>query len=96
MAGGEDKQRFHVRISGRVQGVFFRASTESEARRLGLSGWVRNCPDGSVELVAEGATTKLEDLLAWCRHGPPRAEVEDVQVEWGPFTGEFPNFRTTR
>jgi acylphosphatase len=96
MAGGEDKQRVHVRISGRVQGVFFRASAEAEARRLGLSGWVRNCPDGSVELVAEGPKAKLDELLAWCRHGPPRAEVEDVQVEWGPFTGEFPNFRTTR
>ena len=96
MAGGEDKQRVHVRITGRVQGVFFRASAESEARRLGLSGWVRNCPDGSVELLAEGPKAKLDDVLAWCRHGPPRAEVEDVQVEWGLFTGEFPNFRTTR
>ena len=96
MTGSEDKQRVHVRISGRVQGVFFRASAETEAKRLGLTGWVRNRPDGSVELVAEGAKTRLDDLLAWCRHGPPRAEVEDVQAEWGTFTGEFPNFRTTR
>jgi acylphosphatase len=96
MAGGEDKQRVHVHITGRVQGVFFRASAEAEAKRLGLTGWVRNRPDGSVELVAEGSRTKLDDLVAWCRHGPPRAEVDDVQIEWGPFIGEFPSFRATR
>jgi acylphosphatase len=96
MAGSEDRQRVHVRITGRVQGVFFRASAEAEAKRLGLTGWVRNRPDGSVELIAEGPRTRLDDLVAWCRHGPPRAEVEDAQIEWGPFTGEFPNFRTTR
>lgn len=96
MASGEDKQRVYVRIIGRVQGVFFRVSAESEAKRLDLTGWVRNRPDGSVELVAEGTKARLDDLIAWCRHGPPRAEVEDVQVEWQPCTGEFPNFRTTR
>ena len=96
MAGGEQRQRVQVRISGRVQGVFFRASAEAEARRLALTGWVRNRPDGSVELVAEGSKTSLDNLIAWCRRGPARAEVEDVQVEWGLFTGEFTNFRTTR
>ena len=96
MAGGDEKRRAHIRVYGRVQGVFYRASAEAEARRLGLKGWVRNCPDGSVELVAEGLKTSLDDLIAWCRRGPPHAEVEDFRVEWREFTGEFPSFRTTR
>jgi acylphosphatase len=96
MAGGENNARVRVRVHGIVQGVFFRASAEAEAKRFGVSGWVRNCPDGSVELVAEGAKAKLEDFIAWCRHGPPRAEVEHVEIEWQEFTGEFARFRTTR
>jgi acylphosphatase len=95
MAGG-DNARVHLRIYGQVQGVFFRASTEAEARRLGLTGWVRNRPDGSVEVVAEGPKAKLEELLAWCRHGPPRAQVDRVEVEWGEAGGEFSGFRTSR
>jgi len=96
MPGGENRRRVHVRICGQVQGVFFRASAEAEANRLGLTGWVRNRPDGSVELVAEGDQARLDALVAWCRHGPPRAEVDDVQIEWRDFTGEFAYFRTTR
>jgi acylphosphatase len=88
--------RVHLRIYGQVQGVFFRASTESEARRLGVTGWVRNRPDGSVEAVAEGPKADLENLLAWCRHGPPRAQVDRVEVEWGEATGEFSGFRMAR
>ena len=95
MAGGEHA-RIHLRIHGQVQGVFFRASTEVEARRLGLTGWVRNCPDGSVEVVAEGPRARLEDLVAWCRHGPPRAQVDHVEIEWSAATGEFSGFRTAR
>jgi acylphosphatase len=95
MAGGENA-RVHLRIYGQVQGVFFRASTEAEARRLGLTGWVRNCPDGSVEVVAEGPRVKLEALVAWCRHGPARAQVDHVEIEWSEATGEFSGFRTTR
>jgi acylphosphatase len=86
----------HLRIHGQVQGVFFRASTEAEARRLGLTGWVRNRPDGSVEVIAEGPKAKLEDLVAWCRRGPPRAQVDRVEVEWGEAAGEFSGFRTSR
>ncbi|HEY1267823.1 MAG TPA: acylphosphatase [Candidatus Binatia bacterium] len=95
MAGG-DNARVHLRIHGQVQGVFFRASTEAEARRLGLTGWVRNRPDGSVEVIAEGPKAKLEDLVAWCRRGPPRAQVDRVEVEWGEAAGEFSGFRTSR
>ena len=69
-----------ARVHGRVQGVFFRASTEEEARRLGLSGWVRNRRDGSVEVFAQGAPEAVEALLAWLHEGPPLAEV--VRVDW--------------
>jgi len=66
-------------VSGRVQGVFFRAATEATARRLGVTGWVRNLADGSVELVACGAEAKLSELERWLWQGPPRARVEQVQ-----------------
>ena len=69
----------HFLVSGRVQGVFFRAATEDAARRLGLTGWVRNLADGSVELVACGMEAKLAELERWLRQGPPRARVEQVQ-----------------
>lgn len=73
---------FHFHVSGRVQGVFFRASTEREARRLGLSGWVRNLRDGRVEGIAEGPEDALRELLVFLREGPPRAEVREVETEW--------------
>jgi acylphosphatase len=84
--------RVHAIIHGRVQRVFFRAATEKEARRLGLCGWVRNCPDGSVELLAEGTRTALEELVAWCGHGPARAVVENVASSWQEYRGEFKEF----
>ena len=92
----KDRARVHLLIEGSVQGVFFRASAQAEASRLGLTGWVRNRPDGAVEVVAEGERKKIDDLIAWCRHGPRGAEVEDVQVEWKSFSGEFETFRITR
>ncbi|QPJ61025.1 MAG: acylphosphatase [Candidatus Nitronauta litoralis] len=67
-------------VRGKVQGVWFRASTEKEANRLGVTGWVRNCPDRTVEILAEGA--ELEEFIAWCRQGPPLAEVDAVDIEW--------------
>ena len=74
--------RAQLKIVGRVQGVYFRASACQEAQSLGLAGWVRNCPDGSVELVAEGTRDNLEQLIAWCRRGPPGARVTEVSVQW--------------
>ena len=88
--------RVHLLIEGRVQGVFFRASAQAEASRLGLTGWVRNRLHGAVEIVAEGERKKLDDWIAWCRHGPRGAEVENVQIEWEEFSGEFSAFRITR
>jgi acylphosphatase len=83
----------HAIIHGRVQGVFFRASTRSEAERLGLRGWIRNLPDGTVEIHAVGSRDALESLHVWLQEGPPPAEVDLVEVEWGapaePLPGGF-------
>jgi acylphosphatase len=72
--------RVHVFVSGDVQGVFFRAETRRQARQLGLAGWVRNIPDGRVEAVFEGPEEAVERMVAWCRQGPPHAEVREVEV----------------
>lgn len=85
--------RVRLIVHGRVQGVFFRANTQREAQRLGLSGWVRNLPDGSVEAVAEGERPILEELIAWCRRGPEHALVEEVELLWEEPQGERPGFR---
>ncbi len=85
-------KRVHAWISGRVQGVFYRASTYEEARRLGLTGWVRNLPDGRVELVAEGPDEAVDALIQWCRQGPPAARVDGIETIEEPPTGEFPDF----
>jgi acylphosphatase len=89
-------QRLHVRVRGRVQGVYYRASTQETAVRLGLCGWVRNCPDGSVELVAEGSPEQLEQLLEWCRRGPPAARVDACESSVEPASGEFREFHVRR
>ncbi|MRJ78029.1 acylphosphatase [Aeromicrobium sp. SMF47] len=73
-------ERRHVIVRGTVQGVFFRASCEQEATRLGATGWVANRPDGSVEAVFEGPAEVVDRLVEWCRTGPPRAAVSDVEV----------------
>jgi len=77
----------HLVVLGRVQGVAFRARAVAEATRLGLSGWVRNRMDGTVEARAEGTPEAVEAFVAWCRRGPPAAQVEEVQVTAEPATG---------
>jgi acylphosphatase len=89
MAGGE---RTRVIIYGRVQGVFFRASTQEKATELGLTGRVRNREDGAVEIIAEGGKEKLNELVEWCRVGPPGARVTGVEIKSEPYTGEFKEF----
>ena len=76
---------FRARVSGRVQGVFFRASTLDKARALGLGGWVRNLADGSVEVFAAGPEPALERLREWLRQGPPQARVDSLEVEARPY-----------
>jgi acylphosphatase len=87
--------RAHVIVSGRVQGVFFRAETQKAASRIGVTGWVRNRPEGTVEAVFEGESALVDQALAWCRQGSPMSKVDDVQVEWGEFSGEFESFAIT-
>lgn len=90
------QSRVHMIIHGRVHGVFFRYSTKDQADSLGVVGWVRNRHEGTVEVVAEGDRGRLEELLAWCRHGPPHARVSEVEVKWAEPTGEFDHFATAR
>ncbi|HYG66406.1 MAG TPA: acylphosphatase, partial [Anaeromyxobacteraceae bacterium] len=84
--------RAHAFVSGRVQGVGYRFATVDEARRLGLRGWVRNLADGRVELEAEGERSQVEALLAFCRHGPPAAAVDGVEIEWAAHRGDLSPF----
>jgi len=86
------QQRVHLVCQGRVQGVFFRASARDEARHLGLTGWVRNCPDGTVEIMVEGEVEALRDFQAWCAHGPPHARITGVETQATAATGEFDGF----
>ncbi len=96
MAKDQNRVRAHVTIRGRVQGVYFRASTVYEAQNLGLTGWVRNSPDGSVEAVAEGTCEKIEELIAWCKKGPSGARVTNVEVDWAPAQNKFHVFGIVR
>lgn len=81
----------HFRIRGRVQGVGFRYATRQKAQRLGLSGWVRNCPDNSVEARATGIVASLDALEQWLHHGPPGANV--TQVEAGMLNADAPTMK---
>jgi len=85
-------KRFHVYISGRVQGVFFRAETQRAAVGFNLTGWVRNMVDGRVEALFEGEDDNVDKMLAWCHIGPPIARVEEVIVTEETYTGEFRDF----
>lgn len=86
------KSQAHVYISGYVTGVFFRAHTQELAKRLGVSGWVRNLRDGRVEAVFEGDKKLVEEMLNFCHRGPPGARVTGVEARWGPHRGEFSGF----
>ena len=72
---------FRIKVSGKVQGVFFRASTKEKARELGINGWVRNEPDGFVLIEAEGDEIAMEEFSQWCTEGPTSARVDGIQVE---------------
>ncbi len=91
-----DDARVELRVTGRVQGVWFRVSTQREAQALGLAGWVRNLPDGRVEAVAEGPRALVERLVAYCHEGPPMARVDDVEARWTEPQGLTPPFEVRR
>ena len=86
------KKNVHVIISGRVQGVWFRASTKQKAEELGLTGWVRNTKDGCVEAVFEGEDGLIKEMIKWCHSGPPLSKVENVEIKNQKPIGGFKDF----
>ena len=85
------KKTFSIIVTGKVQGVFFRQSTKDKANRLGLTGQVKNLPDGSVEIIVTGSPEHVFELIEWCKQGPPKANVTSVHFEELPFA-EFNRF----
>jgi acylphosphatase len=90
------KTQVHVVISGRVQGVWFRAGTKEKADELGLTGWVKNMSTGDVEAVFEGDEPAVREMLVWCRRGPPLAKVTAVKETQNQYSGAFPDFSVLR
>jgi acylphosphatase len=90
-----DRKTLHAIVHGRVQGVFFRASTQDEAVRLGLCGWARNLPDGTVEVLAAGPAEGLHELLVWLHQGPATARVDRVDVAWVATEPDLSSFSIT-
>jgi acylphosphatase len=88
----ENNIRVRLIIEGRVQGVWFRESTRREASRLGVVGWVKNRPDGKVEVLAEGPEERVRNLVIWCHHGPASARVSRVRETEEAWRGEFSSF----
>ena len=86
------RKRVHVVVRGYVQGIFFRETTRRKAAALGVRGWVRNRPEGSVEAVFEGNPRSVDELVAWCRRGPIGAEVDGVESVEEPYEGKFIRF----
>ncbi|NED94289.1 acylphosphatase [Phytoactinopolyspora alkaliphila] len=84
---GSSQRRIKIVVHGAVQGVFFRATCRQEARQRGVSGWVRNAPDGTVEAVFEGSDHDVTSMAAWAEKGPPEARVERVEVMEEPVEG---------
>lgn len=91
----EENARARLLVSGRVQGVAFRWETQRAAARRGVRGWVRNLPDGRVEAVVEGPSEQVNDLVDWCRKGPPVARVDSLDIQWEDYRGEFDDFEIT-
>ena len=91
-----NQAQLHAVISGHVQGVGFRYFVLEQAQRLGLTGWVRNLPDDTVEFVAEGEAARIDELIAWARRGPRMAVVTGLDLAWETPAGRFEPFRITR
>jgi acylphosphatase len=93
MASSMERARARVYVSGKVQGVNFRAQARDEGRRAGVDGYVRNLGDGRVEAVFEGSRGAVQRLVSWCYSGPVPARVVQVEVHWEPPVGEKPGFQ---
>lgn len=91
-SGAQNMVRARLVIEGVVQGVYFRANTVDAAGRFGVCGWVKNNPDGTVEAVLEGRADSVGKVIEWCRIGPPKARVDNVNVKWEEYRDEFDGF----
>ena len=87
-----DKTRFHIFVSGRVQGVFFRENARRKAKKLGILGWVKNLADSRVEVLLEGDKKKIEEMIRWIKKGPIFAKVEGMEVLTEEYQREFDDF----
>ncbi|MDP2734821.1 MAG: acylphosphatase [bacterium] len=84
--------RYHLLLSGRVQGVLFRQSARAKALELGLTGWAKNLIDGKVEIVVEGSRKEVEKFAVWAKQGPPLARVKNAEESEEEYAGEFEGF----
>jgi acylphosphatase len=91
-----EQQALNILVKGKVQGVYFRASTAKKARKLNLKGWVRNLPDGRVEVFAQGGADSLSQLLLWCQKGPVLAKVSNIEQEVAIFDHDITGFEVLR
>ncbi len=87
-----DKKRVFLKIEGVVQGVGFRYFTRQNAQAIGLTGWVRNAPDGSVETVLEGEEHEVQEMIKRLKQGPASSRVDNVDIQWEDYQGEFSTF----
>ena len=88
--------RAHILVNGRVQGVFFRVETRSEAMKKNVAGWIRNTSKGRVEAIFEGERGDVEKLIDFCKRGPLAARVTKIEVQWEEYTREFKDFKIRR
>lgn len=86
------KKNVHITINGKVQGIWFRANTKQKAEQLGITGWVKNIPNGSVEAIFEGEENCIKEMIDWCQHGPPQAKVENIEIKEQSITNGFDEF----
>lgn len=86
------KVRAHIFVTGKVQGVYYRQNTMETAKAHGVTGWVRNLPDGRVEAVLEGDESGVKNVIEWCKVGPPKAQVEKVDMKFESYTGKVSEF----
>jgi acylphosphatase len=89
----ENNIRAHIVVNGKVQGVYFRQNTQRVCSRYGVTGWISNQADGSVETVLEGDRDSVEKVIEWCKVGPPNARVEEFDLRYDRYTGEFQGFK---
>ncbi|MBU1102780.1 acylphosphatase [Patescibacteria group bacterium] len=86
------QKRARINVFGDVQGVFFRADAKARAQELGLTGWVKNEPDRTVRILAEGAEDQIKEFIDWCKNSPGFAKTDKVEVKWEEVKGEFNSF----